>query len=97
MPDGAGRLPRYGDAIATAALLSFRLGGSDGVAVEAAKWQHALRVLGFSTYTVAGSGPVDVTVPGLGIDAPDPPTRAEVDEALARAMGSTLASAWAWM
>jgi len=55
------------------------------VAVEAAKWQHALRVLGFSTYTVAGSGPVDVIVPGLGIDAPDPPTRAEVDEAVARA------------
>ena len=55
------------------------------MAVEAAKWQHALRALGFATYTVAGSGPVDVTVPGLGIDAPDAPTRAEVDEAVARA------------
>jgi len=31
---------RYGDAIATVALLSFRLGGSDGVAIEAAKWQR---------------------------------------------------------
>ncbi len=41
--------------------------------------------LGFATYTVAGSGPVDVTVPGLGIDAPDAPTRAEVDEAVAEA------------
>jgi mannosylglucosylglycerate synthase len=55
------------------------------VAVEAAKWQHALGTLGFATYTVAGSGPVDVTVPGLAIDAPDAPTRAEVDEAVARA------------
>ena len=55
------------------------------MAVEAAKWQHALRALGFATYTVAGSGPVDVTVPGLGIDAPDAPTRAEVDQAVARA------------
>lgn len=84
-PDGSGRPPRYGDAIATAALLSFRLGGSDGVAVEAAKWQHALGALGLATYTVAGSGPVDVTVPGLAIDAPEPPTRAEVADAVAAA------------
>jgi glycosyltransferase involved in cell wall biosynthesis len=83
----AGRrlLSRYGDAIATAALLSFRLGGTDGVAVEAAKWRDALGVLGFATYTVAGSGPVDVTVPGLAIDAPDGPTAAEVEGALAGA------------
>ena len=33
---------RYRGRIPTAALLSFRLGGSDGVAVEAAKWQDAL-------------------------------------------------------
>jgi len=76
---------RYGDEIARAALLSFRLGGSDGVAVEAAKWRHALEVLGFSTYTVAGSGPVDVTVDGLAIGASSGPTRAEVDDALADA------------
>jgi glycosyltransferase involved in cell wall biosynthesis len=83
----AGRrlLSRYGDAIATAALLSFRLGGTDGVAVEAAKWRDALGVLGFATYTVAGSGPVDVAVPGLAIDAPDGPTAAEVEGALAGA------------
>jgi len=78
-------LPRYGVAIATAALLSFRLGGSDGVAVEAAKWRHSLEVLGHTTYTVAGSGPVDVTVPGLAIGADDGPTRAEVEDALDRA------------
>jgi mannosylglucosylglycerate synthase len=75
----------YGDAITTVALLSFRLGGSDGVAVEADKWQRALGELGFDTYSVAGSGPVDVTVPGLAIDAAEVPTRSEVDGALARA------------
>lgn len=76
---------RYGDAIPTAALLSFRLGGSDGVAVEAAKWRDSLGSLGFSTFTVAGDGPVDVTVPGLAIGATRGPTRAEVDAAVARA------------
>ncbi len=55
------------------------------MAVEAAKWRHALGALGFATYTVAGSGPVDVTVPGLAIDAPGPPTRAEVVDAVAGA------------
>ena len=82
---GGGRRRRYGDAIATAALLSFRLGGSDGVAVEAAKWRRALDVLGYATYTVAGSGPVDVTVPGLGIGDADGPSPAEVADAVAPA------------
>ena len=77
--------PRYGVAIATVALLSFRLGGSDGVAVEAAKWRHALEALGFTTSTVAGSGPVDVIVPGLGIGATDGPDRRELAAALAGA------------
>ena len=68
-----GATPRYGVAIATAALLSFRLGGTDGVAIEAAKWRHALEELGHATYTVAGTGPVDVTVPGLAIGAEEGP------------------------
>ncbi|HZM56761.1 MAG TPA: hypothetical protein VFC03_17200 [Acidimicrobiales bacterium] len=72
----------YGDAIPTAALLSFRLGGSDGVAIEAAKWQHALATLGFATVTVAGSGPVDRMVTGLSIGAAEPPARSEVASAL---------------
>ena len=55
------------------------------MAVEAAKWRHALEELGFTTYTVAGSGPVDVNLPGLAIDAPEPPSTAEVDRALDRA------------
>jgi glycosyltransferase involved in cell wall biosynthesis len=65
-----------------AALISFRLGGSDGVSVEAAKWGRALGVLGFDVRTVAGAGPVDHLLPGLAIDAPDPPTDAEIDDAL---------------
>ena len=77
--------PHYGDPIPTTAILSFRLGGSDGVAIESAKWQRALGELGFSSYTVAGTGPVDETVPGLAIDADQAPTRREVDDALSRA------------
>jgi glycosyltransferase involved in cell wall biosynthesis len=45
--------------------LSFRLGGPDGVSVEAGKWMHALRRLGYSVRSVAGAGPVDVLVDGL--------------------------------
>ena len=40
--------------------ISYRLGGPDGVSIEAEKWQWALRTLGFQVRTVAGSGPVDV-------------------------------------
>ena len=83
--DGDGVTDRYGDAIPTAALLSFRLGGSDGVAVEAAKWQGALARLGFATFTVAGEGPVDHLLPGLAIGADDPPSRTELDSVLAPA------------
>jgi glycosyltransferase involved in cell wall biosynthesis len=46
--------------------LSFRLGGADGVSVEAAKWQGALRRMGYRVVTVAGEGQADVIVPGLG-------------------------------
>jgi glycosyltransferase involved in cell wall biosynthesis len=73
---------RYGDAIPTAAFLSFRLGGSDGVAVEAAKWQDACTTLGFETYTVAGDGPVDRLLPGLSIGSDEPPGRSELVSAL---------------
>jgi len=75
----------YGVAIPTAAFLSFRLGGSDGVAVEAAKWQGAMARLGFTTFTVAGEGPVDRLLPGLAIGADDPPLRTELDSVLAPA------------
>jgi glycosyltransferase involved in cell wall biosynthesis len=53
--------------------VSFRLGLNDGVSIEAEKWMHAARQLGHTTYTVAGEGPVDITVPGLAIDTPIDP------------------------
>lgn len=65
-----------------AAIVSFRLGGPDGVSVEAAKWGWALGELGFDVRTVAGEGAAGVVVPGLAIDAPEPPLRAEVVNAL---------------
>jgi glycosyltransferase involved in cell wall biosynthesis len=66
----------------TAALVSFRLGGGDGVSVEAAKWAWALRELGWEVRTVAGEGPVDRLVPGLAIGAPVGPDPAAVAQAL---------------
>ena len=60
----------------TAVLLSYRLGGTDGVSVEAGKWEWALRTLGFTTRRVAGQlcdepRPDDLALPGIATDAPD--------------------------
>lgn len=63
-------------------MVSFRLGGSDGVAVEAAKWAWALGRLGWRVTTVAGEGPVDHLLAGLAMEAPAPPTAGELDDAL---------------
>jgi glycosyltransferase involved in cell wall biosynthesis len=71
--------------VPTAALVSFRLGGRDGVSIEAEKWAGALRQLGWGVMTVAGSGPVDTRLDGLAIDAPAPPSRRELTDALAPA------------
>jgi hypothetical protein len=68
-----------------AALISFRLGGEDGVSIEAAKWSWALEQLGFETVGVAGSGTAQRLVRGLAIDADAPPTRSEVEHALSDA------------
>ncbi len=72
-----------------AVLLSYRLGGTDGVSVEAAKWEWALRELGFATRRVAGDiaqpRADDVVLPWLSYDttAPDPePEPAELRSAL---------------
>jgi len=55
-----------------ATLVSFRLGGSDGVAVEARKWGAALGELGFEVRQLAGelteSGDDDIVLPGLALD-----------------------------
>ena len=66
-------------AAATVALVSFRLGGPDGVSVEAAKWAGRLATLGFDVVTVAGGGPVDRLLPGLAIDATVAPAAAELE------------------
>lgn len=71
--------------MSTCAILSFRLGLTDGVSVVAALWQAALEDLGFRTRTVAGDGPVDVLVPGLALDAERPPSADDVRAALADA------------
>ncbi len=68
--------------MARAAIVSFRLGGHDGVSVEAEKWSAALQALGFEVTTVAGEGPVDHLVPGLAIGAPEPPRPGEVDRVI---------------
>lgn len=66
-----------------AAIVSFRLGGPDGVAVEAAKWSAGLTSLGVSVTTVAGEGTADVLLPGLAIGAVTPPSVDEVTAVLA--------------
>ncbi|MEO5680483.1 MAG: glycosyltransferase [Acidimicrobiales bacterium] len=66
-----------------AALLSFRLGGPDGVSVAAAQWAWALGRLGWSVRTVAGRGPVDVLFPGLAWPAEADPSPDEVAAAVA--------------
>jgi len=66
----------------TVAIVSFRLGGRDGVAVESAKWAWAFGELGFDIRTVAGEGSVDRLLPGLAIGAPTPPAPAQLEESL---------------
>lgn len=69
----------------TCAIVSFRLGLTDGVSIVAATWGDALRDIGFDVVTVAGDGPADRTVNGLSADAPAGPPRSDVEQALADA------------
>jgi glycosyltransferase involved in cell wall biosynthesis len=76
----------------TAVFCSFRLGGTDGVSVEARKWEWALHELGFATRRVAGDfgdglRNDDTWLPFLAIDPP-PGARIEPD-----ALAATLAGA----
>jgi glycosyltransferase involved in cell wall biosynthesis len=76
----------------TCAIVSFRLGLTDGVSIVATAWADALRSLGFDVVTVAGEGPVDRLLPSLALDTTGPtdgrstdrdePNRAEVADAL---------------
>jgi mannosylglucosylglycerate synthase len=75
-----------------AVLLSYRLGGTDGVSVEAAKWECALRSLGFSVRRVAGElcdarRSHDVLLPAYARTTPDgaSPDPAALAAALGRA------------
>ncbi|HEV7865282.1 MAG TPA: hypothetical protein VGR20_21480 [Acidimicrobiia bacterium] len=57
-----------------ASLVSFRLGGPDGVSVQAATWGRALERLGYTLRRVAGEladgpRPGDVVIPGLAVAA----------------------------
>lgn len=68
----------------TAVMLSFRLGGTDGVSVEAAKWESALRSVGYETRRVAGEilDPArhdDTVLPDLAIGATGDPSPAAVE------------------
>lgn len=66
-------------------LVSFRLGGTDGVAIESAKWTAALSSLGHRVRTVAGDGTADKLIPGLAVDATMSPATDELNEAFADA------------
>lgn len=66
----------------TVAFLSFRLGLDDGVSIVANTWRRIFRELGWSTYAVAGTGPVDRTILGLEIGSAGPPTAAALERAL---------------
>jgi len=69
--------------VATAGIVSYRLGGADGVSIEAEKWSWALRQLGWEVRRIAGSGPDGVVVvPGLDLDATGPVDDRALDEAL---------------
>lgn len=72
-----------------AVFVSYRLGGADGVGVEAGKWEWALRELGFATRRVAGEleGALRPDDTWLAFLAIDPVLRARVDPpALAAAL-----------
>lgn len=78
-----------GSAVAHIALLSFRLGGTDGVSVVAATWGRVLRQLGHTVTTVAGSGAADRLVPALDWPGAEgdlvPPSGSDVAAAVAGA------------
>jgi glycosyltransferase involved in cell wall biosynthesis len=66
----------------TCAIVSFRLGLTDGVSIVAATWADALERMGFDVVTVAAEGPVDRTIAGLAMEAAEAPPIGDVDEAL---------------
>jgi hypothetical protein len=51
--------------VARIGLLSFRLGGTDGISVASMAWQRLLQTLGHEVLRIAGEGVVDRLVPWL--------------------------------
>lgn len=68
---------------ASVAVVSFRLGGADGVSIESAKWAAALHRLGLNVRTIAGAGKADHLVDGLELDATRPVSGPALTAALA--------------
>ena len=66
-------------------MVSYRLGGLDGVSVEAEKWRWAFGQLGLEVITVAGSGPADALVANLGAWDRGTPDSSGLEAALAGA------------
>ncbi|MGH9302898.1 MAG: hypothetical protein ACRDZ5_00645 [Acidimicrobiales bacterium] len=64
------------------AIVSYRLGGTDGVSIEAAKWKRAFEQLGSAVTTIAGVGSADVLVEGLAHDSTQSVDRAGLHAAL---------------
>ncbi len=63
-------------------VVSFRLGGTDGVSIEAEKWIRAFRALGHDVTTLAGEGHADVIMPELAIRAARAPDLHDLSLAL---------------
>jgi hypothetical protein len=63
-------------------VVSFRLGGTDGVSIEADKWIRAFRTLGHDATTLAGDGSADVIMPELAIRAAREPNLGDLSNAL---------------
>jgi glycosyltransferase involved in cell wall biosynthesis len=68
--------------VARLVVVSFRLGFTDGVSIEAAKWIDAFRSLGHKVTTLAGDGDADIVMSELAIRASSAPNLDKVTEAL---------------
>ncbi|MCZ7524945.1 MAG: hypothetical protein M5U14_00250 [Acidimicrobiia bacterium] len=80
-----------------ATVLSYRLGGTDGVSVEAHKWAWALGELGFDVRRVAGeiagrAARDDRVIPALAIE----PAEGRRRPTPARSSAPSPAPSWSW-
>jgi glycosyltransferase involved in cell wall biosynthesis len=67
------------------AVVSYRLGGTDGVSIEAAKWVRAFGQLGATVTTIAGEGKADHVVTGLAAGSTIRVDVGQLEEAMSRA------------